>query len=86
MKIELSLFGAFREFDPAATLSLHLPDGANVANLRAALLDHAQAHWPGFRPGLLAVSVFANSQSVLRDGEPLPADGQMAVLPPVCGG
>lgn len=86
MKIELSLFGAFREFDPAATLSLQLPDGASVANLRAALLDYAQAHWPGFRPGLLTVSVFANSHSVLRDGELLPADGQMAVLPPVCGG
>lgn len=86
MKVDLSLFGAFREFDPEATLSLQLPDGASVAQLRTALADYAQAHWPGFRPGLLAVSVFANSQSVLRDAEPLPADGQMAVLPPVCGG
>lgn len=86
MKIELNLFGAFREFDPGATLSLQLPDGASVAQLRTALADHAREHWPGFRPGLLAVSVFADRRSVLRDAELLPADGQMAVLPPVCGG
>lgn len=86
MKVEVSLFGAFRDYEPSAQVTLELPDGAQVSDLRAALHEHAQAHWPAFRPGLLQYSAFASETSVLREHEPLPADGRMAVLPPVSGG
>lgn len=86
MKVELQLFGAFRDLQPQAQLQLELPDGALVGDLRRAFADHAQAHWSGFRPGLLACSVFASESAVLRDGEALPGDGRMALLPPVSGG
>ncbi|MEJ5207868.1 MAG: MoaD/ThiS family protein [Lysobacteraceae bacterium] len=86
MKVEVSLFGAFRDHEPGAQVVLELPEGARVAELRAALLDYAQAHWPAFRPGLLQRSAFASETTVLRDNELLPADGRMAVLPPVSGG
>lgn len=86
MKVTLSLFGAFRSFDPGAQVTLELADGACVADLRAALDAYGQAHWPGFSPGLLQRSAFASDTTVLRDAEALPADGRMAILPPVSGG
>ena len=47
MKVELSLFGAFRSHDPAAKLVLDASYGGRVADLRHALDRHARAHWPG---------------------------------------
>lgn len=85
MTIELSLFGAFRQYEPAARIRLDI-DGGTVADVRAALERHAAAHWPELRPGLLQASAFASESRVLRDGEPVPEDGRMAILPPVSGG
>lgn len=86
MKIEVRLFGAFREYVPDALVQLEVADGASVGDVRAALERHGCAHWPGFQPALLQRSALASDSSVLRDAEPLPADGRMAVLPPVSGG
>lgn len=86
MKVHLSLFGAFREFEPAAEVTLELPHGARVADLRAALDAHARNHWPNHRPSLLERSAFASETAVLRDAEVVPEDGRMAILPPVSGG
>jgi molybdopterin synthase sulfur carrier subunit len=86
MKIEVRLFGAFRDYDPAAVVHLELPDDARVADVRAALDAHGRAHWPGFQPALLQRSALASENTVLRDHEALPANGRMAVLPPVSGG
>lgn len=86
MQVELALFGAFRQFDPAARIELELTDDARVADLRQAFADYAARHWPGFQPGLLARSAFASEREVLRESEPIPADRHMAVLPPVSGG
>jgi molybdopterin synthase sulfur carrier subunit len=86
VKIELSLFGAFRDYDPSARISLEIADDARVSELRDAVAAYGVAHWPDFRPGLLARSAFASDASVLRDAETLPREGRMAVLPPVSGG
>jgi len=85
MDIELELFGALRDLEPGDRL--HLPvSGGCVADLRAALVRHAATRWPRIRPGLLNCCAFATPSTVLRDGDPLPADGRMVVLPPVSGG
>lgn len=86
MKINLALFGAFREFEPAGRVAFDVADGADIAQLRAAFDAFARAHWPGYEPGLLAVSAFASETAVLRDRDAVPADGRVAVLPPVSGG
>ncbi len=86
MKIDVQLFGAFRDHQPEARIALELAEGATVADLRRALEAHALAHWPAFNPKLLAYSAFASETSVLRESDALPADGRMAVLPPVSGG
>jgi len=86
VKVEVSLFGAFRSHDPGARVVLDVPEGARVADLREALDRHARAHWPAYRPELLKASAFASETTVLRDAEPVPGGVAMAVLPPVSGG
>lgn len=85
MDIELELFGALRGLEPGDRLQLPVA-GGTVADLRAAVTAHAAARWPRVTPGLLGSCAFATSSAVLRDSEPLPADGRMVVLPPVSGG
>ncbi len=86
MKIEIRLFGALGELEPEGRLQLELEEGARVAALREALAAHAAARWPESGARLLARCAFASDSSVLRGPDPLPADGRMAVLPPVSGG
>lgn len=86
MNVTVQLFGAFRDWQTGAPLSLTVADGACIRDVRAALAAHAQAHWPGFRAGLLQVSAFASDSRILRDADPVPDDGLLAVLPPVNGG
>lgn len=85
-QVEIQLFGAFREFEPQARVQLALAEDARVGDVRSALAAHAREHWPSFSPALLAHSAFASERAVLREGDPIPADGRMAVLPPVSGG
>jgi len=86
MKVQLSLFGGFRDYQSSGVVELEVMDGACVADVRAALAAHAESQWAGFRPGLLKSSAFASDTAVLREADPVPADGRMAILPPVSGG
>jgi len=86
MKVEIRLFGVFRDYDPTSLVRLEVADDARVRDVRAALDAHGRAHWAGFQPALLQRSALASDEAVLRDHEALPADGRMAVLPPVSGG
>jgi molybdopterin synthase sulfur carrier subunit len=85
MIVELELFGALRGLEAGDRMSLAVA-GARVADLRAALAAHAASHWPGLAPGLLGKCAFATHSEILRDGDALPGDGRMSVLPPVSGG
>ena len=86
MKIDLKLFAAFQDLEPTGHIDLELPDGALVADLRVAVDIYGRQHWPTFRPGLLKASAFASETTLLRDRDAIPADGRMALLPPVNGG
>ncbi|MGB3393624.1 MAG: MoaD/ThiS family protein [Stenotrophomonas sp.] len=84
-QIQVQLFGAFSDLDPTREISVPT-HGEQVADLRQAMGQLLRQRWPQFRAGLLDYSVFADEQRVLRDHEPLPADGRVAILPPVSGG
>ncbi len=86
MRIEIGLFGAFRAHEPDARVELEVPDGACIADVRAALLAYGREHWSGFREGLLQRSAFASERAVLRETDPVPEDARLTVLPPVGGG
>ena len=81
MDLTVKLFGAVRERVGAKLLSLSLPDGFSVADLRARLAaEHAVFDEFGDR---LAVSInfeIADPDATLRDGD------EVAFLPPVSGG
>ncbi len=86
MMITLQLFGRFREFSPNPEIALEFPGIATVGEFRAAFDAWAPANWPGSRPALLQSAAIATDASLLRANSPLPADGRLAVLPPVSGG
>ena len=86
MKLQVQLFGPFREFQPQPLLQLEVADGATVAAAREALAAHAAEHWPACPQGLLRSTAFASETALLRDGDALPADGRIALIPPVNGG
>lgn len=86
MLITLQLFGRFREFSPTPEISLELPGITTVAEFRAAFDIWASTHWPGYSTSLLKASAIATESTLLHAGSPLPADGRIAVLPPVSGG
>lgn len=85
MNLNLQLFGALRGLESGDRMQLAV-DGETVADLRAALVAHAGRQWPGISPGLLGKCAFSTDTEVLRDSDRLPANGRMAVLPPVSGG
>ena len=86
MKLRVQLFGPYRDFQPQPSLELDVADGASVAAARVALAAHAAAHWPACTPGLLRSTAFASEVALLRDSDALPADGRIALIPPVNGG
>lgn len=85
MQVELELFGALRGLEPGDRMLLSVA-GASVADVRGALQSHAARQWSPSAHALLGSCAFATSTEILRDAHPLPADGKLAVLPPVSGG
>jgi len=86
MHITLQLFGRFRDFSDAPEVALDLPDIRTLADFRLAFEAWAQANWPTYPPGLLRSTALATEAEILTASSPLPADGKLAVLPPVSGG
>ena len=86
MIITLQLFGRFRDFSDHPEIQLDFPGIATVAEFRDAFDAWALTHWPGYAPGLLKSSAIASESTLLNARSPLPADGRIAVLPPVSGG
>lgn len=85
MHFDIQLFGALREAEPAARIALDAP-AATIGELRGALAQAVAGRWPASAVALLPHCAFATEQSVLRDAQPVPADGRLALLPPVSGG
>ncbi|MEO6155474.1 MAG: hypothetical protein ABIP16_07080 [Thermomonas sp.] len=85
MQIELEFFGALRGLEAEDRMLLAVK-GAAVADARSALQAHAKGHWPQAAESLLPSCAFSTASEILRDPQQLPADGKLAVLPPVSGG
>jgi molybdopterin synthase sulfur carrier subunit len=83
-QIEIQLFGALRDAERGALLAFP-SDATTVGQLRADLASRIAA-WPEGARALLPKCAFASTTTVLRDGDALPDDGRLALLPPVSGG
>lgn len=80
--ITVKLFGAFRQGNPDGALTVEIPQGGCVADLREAMEsalpdDNARS--------LLKASAFATDSAILDDNDVVP-DRDISILPPVCGG
>jgi molybdopterin converting factor subunit 1 len=81
MDVRVLLFAALREAAGSRELHVDLPDGADVAVLRAALAETC----PALRPYLENVAVAINEE--FADGSRRLRPGDVAALiPPVSGG
>lgn len=81
MKIEVKLFAVARQLAKSESISLELPSGAKVGDVRSALLQEVPA-LTSIAPMLL----FAVNQDYAGDDKVLPADADVACIPPVSGG
>jgi len=82
--IEIQLFGALREVEPSARIAIDSA-ATHIGELREELATAVSA-WPPQARALLPRCAFASATTVLRDADPLPEDGRLALLPPVSGG
>jgi molybdopterin synthase sulfur carrier subunit len=86
MQIQLDLYGACRDLHSQPSLSITLPQGSLVGALRAALPASFDRADLARATALVASSAFASDSALLRDADVIPADGRLAILPPVSGG
>lgn len=81
MSIRVLLFAAARDLAGAESLSVELPAGASVADLRAELARRIPA-----LSALLAKSAVAVNHDFAEDSRVLSAGDEVAIIPPVSGG
>ena len=81
MNVRIRLFAVAKELAGRGSISLELPEGGTVGQLRARLADEvpALAH-------VLPRVLFAVGSDYARDEDVIPADSEVACIPPVSGG
>ena len=86
MKRRIILFGALRDADARGFIDVDVADGSTIADLRSAVQHYLREHAPGISPNLIQRSAFASQDEILHNHRHVPADGELAILPPVSGG
>lgn len=81
MQCRIRLFAVAQQLADRRELTVELPDGATVADLRSALGAQVPA-----LAALLPRMLFAVDAEYANDDCPLRADAEVACIPPVSGG
>ena len=81
MKVTVQLFARARDLAGTGALSVDVPPGATVADLRRQLAERCPA-----LARLLEHSALAVNNDLAGDGLAIPATAEVALLPPVSGG
>jgi molybdopterin converting factor subunit 1 len=81
MKVCVRLFAVARELAGSDSISLELPAGSTIGQLRAALAVESP-ELARVLPGVL----FAVGSEYAADSDPIGADSEVACIPPVSGG
>ena len=83
--LTINLFGAFRMFADSQPLTLTLPKGVRLCEVRESL--KAAMKQKGSNPdNLVDESAFADEKQILPDDAIFVNNAELAILPPVCGG
>ncbi len=81
MKVDVRLFAVARDLAGSDLISLELPAGSTVAQLRARLAAEVPA-----LAGVLPHILIAVGSEYVRDDAIIPAGSEVACIPPVSGG
>ena len=81
MNVRVRLFAAAREAAGRDLLTLELPEGAKIAQLRRRLEEEV----PGLA-SLIGQIMFAMDAEYAADGREIPPQAEVACIPPVSGG
>lgn len=81
MKVRVRLFALARQLAGAEAIELELPAGASVRQLR----DELPREYPALA-GLLPTMMIAVNAEYASDTAVIPADAEVAIIPPVSGG
>jgi molybdopterin converting factor subunit 1 len=81
MIVRVRLFARARDLAGSDCLSLEVPEGATVGELRRRLAGACSS-----LQGLLERSALAVNEEFAEDALPLPPHAEVALLPPVSGG
>ena len=81
MRMQVKLFAAARQRAGKAVVEVELPTAATVAQLRSALVQQCPA-----LAEIAAHVVFAVNAEYADESATIPADAEIACIPPVSGG
>ncbi len=81
MKVTVKLFAAARDLAGQAEISVALPAGAIIGELRGQMGEQ----FPTLAP-LLPHAIFAVDAEYVSDDAPVPENAEIACIPPVSGG
>ncbi len=87
VEVTVQLFGAFRELGESDTISLTVPAGTTVKELRLEIAAALESARPGFRySSLVPRSALGDEREILSEETRIERPSRLALLPPVCGG
>jgi MoaE-MoaD fusion protein len=81
VNVRLLFFATLKDRAGVSQVDMQLPDGASVAQLKALIA----AAYPALNP-LLNHALVSINQNFAFDEDPVPADAEIALFPPVSGG
>ena len=87
MKIQVQLFGGFRQFSSASQLEFEVESALTPKELKVRIQQVlGSAENMDQLSALLSASVLASEDSILQSEEKIASSCRLAILPPVCGG
>lgn len=87
LTITMKLFGAFHQYSSANQLTLTVPAGCDLKQLRQALTAKIQEEHDDPTIGdLINCSAITDEKQILMGDIHFQEDAVLAILPPVCGG
>lgn len=85
--LQIKLFGCLRKYSTTEPLILKAITGETVLQIKKRLLTLLSEINSDFDDHeIIAVSALAHTQKILTDDQAILISGDLAVLPPVCGG
>jgi molybdopterin converting factor small subunit len=85
IKIEISLYGAFRKYN-SGNVKFEFSEIKTCEQVKLTLGHYLQNLYPEFDTALIQTSVLADENKVLDSNALISHNCNLAILPPVCGG